>query len=98
MAQNSGYDPQETLLKLQTEQEQTGQLVGADLSTGQNHSNAVVKDSIYRASFNVLNGIINCFTGEPMVAADAGVWDNYSVKKQLLFSWYDCALLNWQNI
>lgn len=39
LAQNSGYDPQETLLKLQTEHEQTGQLVGADLSTGQNHSN-----------------------------------------------------------
>uniref|UniRef100_A0A674N5S0 Chaperonin containing TCP1, subunit 6A (zeta 1) n=1 Tax=Takifugu rubripes TaxID=31033 RepID=A0A674N5S0_TAKRU len=39
LAQNSGYDSQETLLKLQTEHEQTGQLVGADLSTGQNHSN-----------------------------------------------------------
>lgn len=59
---------------------------------------AVVKDSMYRASFNVLNGIINCFTGEPMVAGEAGVWDNYSVKKQLLFSWYHCALFNWQNI
>lgn len=27
------------------------------------------------------------FSGEPMVAGEAGVWDNYSVKKQLLHSW-----------
>uniref|UniRef100_A0A665TAZ0 Chaperonin containing TCP1, subunit 6A (zeta 1) n=1 Tax=Echeneis naucrates TaxID=173247 RepID=A0A665TAZ0_ECHNA len=57
LAQNSGYDPQETVLKLQTEYKESGQLVGVDLSTG-----------------------------EPMVAGDAGVWDNYSVKKQLLHS------------
>uniref|UniRef100_A0A672H1T6 Chaperonin containing TCP1, subunit 6A (zeta 1) n=1 Tax=Salarias fasciatus TaxID=181472 RepID=A0A672H1T6_SALFA len=57
LAQNSGYDPQETLLKLQTEYKESGQLVGVDLSTG-----------------------------EPMVAGEAGVWDNYSVKKQLLHS------------
>uniref|UniRef100_A0A8C6WPY2 Chaperonin containing TCP1, subunit 6A (zeta 1) n=1 Tax=Neogobius melanostomus TaxID=47308 RepID=A0A8C6WPY2_9GOBI len=57
LAQNSGYDPQETVLKLQTEYKESGQLVGVDLSTG-----------------------------EPMVAAEAGVWDNYSVKKQLLHS------------
>ncbi|KAA8578527.1 hypothetical protein FQN60_000650 [Etheostoma spectabile] len=57
LAQNSGYDPQETLLKLQMEYKESGQLVGVDLSTG-----------------------------EPMVAGEAGVWDNYSVKKQLLHS------------
>lgn len=57
LAQNSGYDPQETLLKLQTEYKESGLLVGVDLSTG-----------------------------EPMVAGEAGVWDNYSVKKQLLHS------------
>uniref|UniRef100_A0A8C6NN55 Chaperonin containing TCP1, subunit 6A (zeta 1) n=1 Tax=Nothobranchius furzeri TaxID=105023 RepID=A0A8C6NN55_NOTFU len=38
LAQNSGYDPQETLLKLQMEYKESGQLVGVDLSTGQNHS------------------------------------------------------------
>lgn len=27
------------------------------------------------------------FAGEPMVAAAAGIWDNYNVKKQLLHSW-----------
>ncbi|MEE6469767.1 hypothetical protein FKM82_008762 [Ascaphus truei] len=58
LAQNSGYDPQETLVKLQTEYAQSGQLIGVDLNTG-----------------------------EPMVSADAGIWDNYSVKKQLLHSW-----------
>uniref|UniRef100_A0A7N8XLQ1 Chaperonin containing TCP1, subunit 6A (zeta 1) n=1 Tax=Mastacembelus armatus TaxID=205130 RepID=A0A7N8XLQ1_9TELE len=57
LAQNSGYDPQETLLKLQMEYKESGLLVGVDLSTG-----------------------------EPMVAGEAGVWDNYSVKKQLLHS------------
>ncbi|KAI4882498.1 hypothetical protein NFI96_018892 [Prochilodus magdalenae] len=57
LAQNSGYDPQETLVKLQTEFKETGQLVGVDLSTG-----------------------------EPMLAVEAGVFDNYSVKKQLLHS------------
>lgn len=36
LAQNSGYDPQETLLKLQTEYKESGQLVGVDLSTGLN--------------------------------------------------------------
>ncbi|XP_028662669.1 T-complex protein 1 subunit zeta [Erpetoichthys calabaricus] len=57
LAQNSGYDPQETLVKLQTEAKESGQLIGVDLSTG-----------------------------EPMNAAEAGIWDNYSVKKQLLHS------------
>uniref|UniRef100_A0A8C5LJT8 Chaperonin containing TCP1 subunit 6B n=1 Tax=Leptobrachium leishanense TaxID=445787 RepID=A0A8C5LJT8_9ANUR len=57
LAQNSGYDPQETLVKLQTEYVESGQLVGVDLTTG-----------------------------EPMVSAEAGVWDNYNVKKQLLHS------------
>ncbi|MGH0153321.1 UNVERIFIED_CONTAM: hypothetical protein FKN15_036472 [Acipenser sinensis] len=57
LAQNSGYDPQETLVKLQTEYKESGQLVGVNLSTG-----------------------------EPMVAAEVGVWDNYGVKKQLLHS------------
>ncbi|KAJ1184677.1 hypothetical protein NDU88_001480 [Pleurodeles waltl] len=57
LAQNSGYDPQETLVKIQTEYMESSQLIGVDLNTG-----------------------------EPMVAADAGVWDNYSVKKQLLHS------------
>ncbi|KAJ6655776.1 hypothetical protein lerEdw1_004829 [Lerista edwardsae] len=58
LAQNSGYDPQETLVKVQAEYAESGQLVGVDLNSG-----------------------------EPMVAAGAGVWDNYSVKKQLLHSW-----------
>ncbi|XP_018426527.1 PREDICTED: T-complex protein 1 subunit zeta isoform X4 [Nanorana parkeri] len=57
LAQNAGYDSQETLVKLQTEYAETGQLIGVDLNTG-----------------------------EPMVSSEAGVWDNYSVKKQLLHS------------
>ncbi|NP_001086080.1 chaperonin containing TCP1 subunit 6A S homeolog [Xenopus laevis] len=57
LAQNSGYDPQETLVKLQTEYSESGQLIGVDLNTG-----------------------------EPMISSEAGIWDNYSVKKQLLHS------------
>uniref|UniRef100_UPI00398F428C T-complex protein 1 subunit zeta n=1 Tax=Pristiophorus japonicus TaxID=55135 RepID=UPI00398F428C len=57
LAQNSGYDPQETLVKIQTEYSESGQLAGVDLNTG-----------------------------EPMLAGEAGVWDNYNVKKQLLHS------------
>uniref|UniRef100_A0ACB8ECY2 T-complex protein 1 subunit zeta n=1 Tax=Sphaerodactylus townsendi TaxID=933632 RepID=A0ACB8ECY2_9SAUR len=57
LAQNSGYDPQETLVKTQAEYAESGQLVGVDLNTG-----------------------------EPMMAGAAGIWDNYSVKKQLLHS------------
>uniref|UniRef100_A0A671K6C8 Chaperonin containing TCP1, subunit 6A (zeta 1) n=1 Tax=Sinocyclocheilus anshuiensis TaxID=1608454 RepID=A0A671K6C8_9TELE len=34
LAQNSGFDPQETLVKLQSEFKETGELVGVDLSTG----------------------------------------------------------------
>uniref|UniRef100_A0A8C7CSL9 Chaperonin containing TCP1 subunit 6B n=1 Tax=Oncorhynchus kisutch TaxID=8019 RepID=A0A8C7CSL9_ONCKI len=34
LAQNSGYDPMETLVKLQTEYKESGQLVGVDLSSG----------------------------------------------------------------
>ena len=57
LAQNSGFDLQETLVKVQAEHSESGQLVGVDLNTG-----------------------------EPMVAAEAGIWDNYCVKRQLLHS------------
>lgn len=97
MAQNSGYDPQETLLKLQTEYEQTGQLVGADLSTGQDRSNSPLRTFHTYTGLKVLKHLIDSLTGEPMVAAEAGVWDNYSVKKQLLHSWSDCTFLYYFN-
>ncbi|XP_021113443.1 T-complex protein 1 subunit zeta-like isoform X2 [Heterocephalus glaber] len=57
LAQNSGFDLQETLVKIQAEHSESGQLVGVDLNTG-----------------------------ELMVAAEEGIWDNYYVKKQLLHS------------
>ncbi|XP_040828702.1 T-complex protein 1 subunit zeta isoform X2 [Ochotona curzoniae] len=57
LAQNSGFDLQETLVKVRAEHSESGQLVGVDLNTG-----------------------------EPMIAAEVGVWDNYCVKKQLLHS------------
>ncbi|XP_022102176.1 T-complex protein 1 subunit zeta-like [Acanthaster planci] len=57
LAQNSGLDPQEVIVKLQEEYAESKQLVGVDISTG-----------------------------EALVAADAGIWDNYCVKKQILHS------------
>jgi len=39
LAQNSGYDPQETLVKVQTEHAESGQLTGVDLNTGKNFLN-----------------------------------------------------------
>uniref|UniRef100_A0A667IDV2 Chaperonin containing TCP1 subunit 6B n=1 Tax=Lynx canadensis TaxID=61383 RepID=A0A667IDV2_LYNCA len=57
LAQNSGFDLQETLVKVQAEHSESGQLVGVDLNTG-----------------------------EPVVVAEVGIWDNYCVKKQLLHS------------
>lgn len=35
LAQNSGQDPQETIVKLQEEYRESGQPVGVDISTGQ---------------------------------------------------------------
>ena len=57
LAQNSGLDPQDVIVKLQEEYTSSKQLVGVDLTTG-----------------------------EALIAADEGIWDNYCVKKQLLNS------------
>lgn len=38
LAQNSGYDPQETLVKVQAEHGESGQLTGVDLNTGKDFS------------------------------------------------------------
>ena len=56
-AQNSSFNLQKTLLKVQGEHSESGQLVDVNLNTG-----------------------------EPMVAAEAGIQDCYCVKKQLLHS------------
>ena len=44
LASNSGYDPMETLVKLQTEYKESGQLVGVDLNTGQQSHHVVLND------------------------------------------------------
>lgn len=56
LAENAGFDSQETLIKLQEEYEQ-GTVVGVDVDSG-----------------------------EPMDPSAAGVFDNYSVKRQLIHS------------
>jgi len=57
LAQNSGFDQQETIVKLQEEYVAAGQPVGLDITSG-----------------------------EALIPADAGIFDNYRVKKQLLHS------------
>eukprot|EP00731_Ephydatia_muelleri_P023039 Em0015g622a len=57
LAQNSGFDPQDTIVKLLDEYNKAKQPVG-----------------------------INLTTGEALIPADEGIWDNYRVKRQLLHS------------
>jgi T-complex protein 1 subunit zeta len=56
LAENSGFDVQDTILKLTDEREDSGLAVG-----------------------------LNCQSGEPMIPADEGVWDNVRVKRQCLY-------------
>jgi len=58
LAVNSGFDPQDTIVKLFEESAALGEPVGLDLSTG-----------------------------EALKPTDAGVYDNYNVKKQIINSW-----------
>jgi T-complex protein 1 subunit zeta len=58
LAQNAGFDTQDSIVKLLEESKNTGLPIGLDLSTG-----------------------------EPMVPADAGIYDNFIVKKQIINSW-----------
>ncbi|CAG2202833.1 CCT6 [Mytilus edulis] len=57
LAQNSGLDPQESIVKLQEEYTGPQQAVGLDIKTG-----------------------------EALIPSDAGILDNYRVKRQLLHS------------
>jgi len=56
LAENSGFDIQETILKVEEERASSGLPVGID-----------------------------CTTGEPMLPAEEGVWDNVRVKRQSLY-------------
>ena len=55
LAENSGFDVQDSLIKVEDEQEASGLAVGLDLNTG-----------------------------ETFLPAAEGVWDSYTVKKQVL--------------
>jgi len=56
LAENSGFDVQECIMKLIEEREDTGMAVGLD-----------------------------CNSGEAMIPADEGIWDNVRVKRQSLY-------------
>jgi len=56
LAENSGFDVQDTILKLTDEREESGLAIGLD-----------------------------CTSGDAMIPADEGVWDNVRVKRQCLY-------------
>eukprot|EP00586_Coscinodiscus_wailesii_P016680 CAMPEP_0172500672 /NCGR_PEP_ID=MMETSP1066-20121228/141574_1 /TAXON_ID=671091 /ORGANISM="Coscinodiscus wailesii, Strain CCMP2513" /LENGTH=549 /DNA_ID=CAMNT_0013275019 /DNA_START=134 /DNA_END=1783 /DNA_ORIENTATION=- len=56
LAENSGLDVQECIMKLNEEREDSGLAVGLD-----------------------------CYSGEPMIPSDEGIWDNVRVKRQSLY-------------
>jgi T-complex protein 1 subunit zeta len=56
LAENSGFDVQDSILKLTDEREESGLAVGLD-----------------------------CESGEPIIPADEGIWDNVRVKRQCLY-------------
>lgn len=51
-----------------------------------NHKIILFYDLLY-----MILRLLDYFSGEPMVAAEVGVWDNYCVKKQLLHS---CTMIS----
>lgn len=55
---NSGFDAQDTIVRLLEEGSALGEAVGLDISTG-----------------------------EALKPVDAGIFDNYNVKKQIINSW-----------
>lgn len=57
-AVNSGFDSQDTIVKLQEEAIATGEAVGLDINSG-----------------------------EVLKPAEAGIYDNFIVKKQIINSW-----------
>lgn len=71
LAQNGGHDSQECMVKLQEE------------SVALNPLNETTGEIDVSATTAVGVDVI---TGEPMLPAEQGVWDNYIVKKQILFS------------
>lgn len=58
VATNSGFDAQDTIVKLQEEARSSSSPVGLDINSG-----------------------------EPLNPIDAGIYDNYIVKKQIINSW-----------
>ena len=58
LAENSGFDVQDCILKLTDEREESG----GTLAVG-----------------------LDCQSGDPMIPADEGIWDNVRVKRQCLY-------------
>ena len=75
IAQNAGYDQQETIVKLQHEYVTTKSPVGIDITTGKRIGGERLSP-LYMISV----------PGEAMEPKSLGIYDNYRVKKQLIHS------------
>lgn len=96
LAQNSGHDPQESIVKLQVCVLQLWS--SATFVPLDQLSVLTPEDTV--ASFALLSSCqqeefaaskmpvgLDLSSGEALSPADEGIWDNYCVKKQLLNSW-----------
>lgn len=84
LAQNAGFDPQDTIVKLTQEHVASKQPVGLDIDSGEYlHQFGSLKK---RLRFIILTNLLR-FSGEPINPQDSGIFDNYNVKHQILNSW-----------
>ena len=80
LAQNSGFDPQESIVKLQVSWWYP--------LPGDNRGHLTANTHMQDEYSSVGQPVgIDLSSGEAMLPADEGVWDNYRVKRQLLHSW-----------
>ena len=118
LAQNSGLDPQDVIVKLQVRAElyysRCVWIEGGHCNQGAQWNSSFERANILECANSCLVTIavlwalnvpslssvqeeytsskqlvgVDLTTGEALIAADEGIWDNYCVKKQLLNSWY----------
>jgi T-complex protein 1 subunit zeta len=82
LAANSGFDVQEAILAMQEEYRQTT-MASAGEGTKTTTSDGATY-TIPKLQYDLAVGF-SCKTGEPMLSAEEGVWDNVRVKRQSLY-------------
>jgi T-complex protein 1 subunit zeta len=83
LAANSGFDVQEAILAMQEEYRQTTMAAATGEGTKTTASDGATY-TIPKLQYDLAVGF-SCKTGEPMLSAEEGVWDNVRVKRQSLY-------------